>query len=204
MTRCPWADGDPGYAAYHDGEWGRPQVGDRALFEKLCLEGFQAGLSWLTILRKRPAFRRAFAGFDVAAVAAFDEHDEDRLMADAAIVRNRAKIAATVGNARAALALGPPSGDDPGPLAGLVWAHAPPAGPAPRTLADVPAATPASLALSRTLKGAGFRFVGPTTTYAFMQAMGLVNDHLAGCLTRRACAEQRPRALARLRAAGVL
>jgi DNA-3-methyladenine glycosylase I len=176
-TRCGWAVGDPLLVAYHDEEWGRPLRGDDALFELLTLEGFQAGLSWLTILRKREAFRRAFARFRVAAVAAFDEADTARLLADAGIVRNRAKIEATVANARAALAL--PGGDIR--LTELLWSFAPPARPRPQTFAEVPAQTPESAALSKQLKRRGFRFVGPTIVYAFMQAAGLVDDHLAGC-----------------------
>jgi len=183
--RCPWATSAPDYVAYHDEEWGREVRGDDALFERLTLEAFQSGLSWLTILRKREGFRRAFAGFDIERVARFTDQDAERLLADAAIVRNRAKIAAALHNARAALALQQRSGDTA--LTDLVWAHAPPPPPrpAPRTLADVPAQTPESVALARALKAHGFRFVGPTTAYAAMQACGLVDDHLAGCLARR-------------------
>ncbi len=179
VARCWWCGADPDYVAYHDAEWGRPVVNGDRLFEKLCLEGFQAGLSWLTILRKRPAFRAAFAGFDVDAVARFDAADVARLAADAGIVRNRAKIEATVSNARATLDLGGPE-----TLSSLVWSFAPAARPAPRTAADIPAVTPESTALSKALKRHGFRFVGPTTAYALMQAMGVVNDHLAGCAAR--------------------
>lgn len=182
VTQCPWAGGDPLYVAYHDDEWGRPVRDDRRLFEKLCLEGFQAGLSWLTILRKRERFRVAFAGFDPAVVAAFDDADEARLMGDAGIVRNRAKISATIANARAMLQVDS--------LAELVWSFAPPPAPAPRSPADVPATTPQSIALSQALRREGFRFVGPTTVYAFMQSMGLVNDHLAGCAARDDCAAE--------------
>jgi DNA-3-methyladenine glycosylase I len=166
------------YLAYHDSEWGRPLRGTAALFERLSLEAFQSGLSWLMILRKREAFRSAFAGFDPAAVAAYDEGDVARLMADAGIVRNRAKVTATIANARAALALDR-SLDD------LLWSFAP-AGdrPAPRTLDDVPARTGASTAMARALKARGFRFVGPTTAYALMQATGMVDDHLADCVAR--------------------
>ncbi len=188
--RCWWATSDPAYVAYHDHEWGRPVSDDRALFEKLCLEGFQAGLSWLTILRKRDRFRAAFAGFDPASVAAFGPDDEARLLADPGIVRNRTKIAATIGNARAALAI--PS------LTELVWSFAPGPGPAPRSPADVPATTVESVALSRELKRLGFRFVGPTTVYAFMQAMGLVNDHLRDCLVRDGCATEQADARSRV------
>lgn len=177
LARCPWGASTPDYVAYHDGEWGRPVRDDRGLYERLCLEAFQSGLSWLTILRKREAFRRAFVGFDIAAVAAFGEDDVRRLLADPGIVRNRAKVEAAVTNARAALEI------DAG-LATLVWGYAPPERPAPRTLADVPAWTAESRALAGELKRRGFRFVGPTTAYALMQACGLVNDHLAGCHAR--------------------
>ena len=190
--RCAWASGDE-YLAYHDEEWGRPVVDDDALFERLCLEGFQSGLSWLTILRKRPAFREAFAGFEIDAVARFGARDVRRLMADAGIVRNRLKIEATIANAKAAAALRADSGS----LAGLVWSAAP-AGRrrAPRTLDDVPPTTPESTALSRELKRCGFRFVGPTTVYAAMQACGVVNDHVLGCVVRGACERERRAVLA--------
>ena len=172
--RCPWAGSTPDYLAYHDEEWGRPVHGTAALFERLCLEAFQSGLSWLTILRKRPSFRAAFAGFQPDAVARFGDADVARLMSDAGIVRNRAKIDAAVANARAVVALD-------GGLDSLLWSFAPDARPAPRTLADVPAVTPESTAMAKALKGRGFRFVGQTTAYALMQATGMVNDHLAGC-----------------------
>ena len=175
--RCPWALSAPEYLDYHDEEWGRPVRGDTAIFERLCLEGFQSGLSWLTILRKRQNFRAAFAGFDAAAVAAFGEPDVARLMADAGIVRNRSKINAVINNARAALGL-------PDGLSALVWKYAAELGPAPQTLADVPAATPASKALSAELRRHGFAFTGPVTAYATMQACGIVNDHLAACFYR--------------------
>jgi DNA-3-methyladenine glycosylase I len=178
--RCWWCVGDTAYAAYHDGEWGGPVRDRDRLFEKLCLEGFQAGLSWLTILRKRPAFRAAFAGFDPAAVAAFGPADVQRLMADTGIVRNRAKIEATIGNAEALLAL-EVGGEN---FVDLVWSFAPPAGPPPRARADIPTRTTESTALSAALRRRGFRFVGPTSAYAFMQSMGLVDDHVAGCLAR--------------------
>jgi DNA-3-methyladenine glycosylase I len=179
--RCPWAVSAPEYVDYHDLEWGVPVRGDDALFERVTLEAFQSGLSWLTILRKRQAFRAAFDAFSIERVAGFGPADIDRLLADAGIVRNRAKIEAALHNARAAEALGR------GGLTELVWSHAPPGPrPAPRSLADVPAATPESAALSRALRSAGFRFVGPTTAYATMQACGLVDDHLAGCIGRRA------------------
>ena len=176
-ARC-FGDGDPLYAAYHDTEWGVPVRGDTELLERFCLEAFQAGLAWITILRKRPAFRAAFAGFDPEAVARFADDDVTRLLADAGIVRNRAKIDATIANARAVLGLW----DAGRTLTDLVWSHA----PAPRaarlaTWADVPTQSPESVALARELKAAGFRFIGPTTAYASMQACGLVDDHPAGC-----------------------
>lgn len=181
---CWWAGSDPDYRRYHDEEWGRPVTDDVRLFEKLCLEGFQAGLSWLTILRKRENFRRAFAGFDPAAVAAFGPDDEARLMADTGIVRNRAKIAATVNNAARMLELQAAGGS----LAAHVWRFEPSPSDRPPTLDHATLAglgsSPASTALSKDLKRRGWRFVGPTTVYAFMQAMGLVNDHLDGCWVR--------------------
>jgi DNA-3-methyladenine glycosylase I len=179
-TRCWWCGEDPLYVAYHDDEWGRPVHDDRRLFEKLVLEGFQAGLSWLTILRKRPAFRAAFAGFDPEVMAGFGRHDVTRLLTDPGIVRHRGKIEAAIGNARAYLQLQASEGS----LATFVWRYAPAAPPAPRRPEDVPALTPASTALSRELKRRGWRFVGPTTVYAFMQSMGLVDDHLVGCASR--------------------
>ncbi len=175
--RCPWALSAPEYLAYHDEEWGRPVRGDTAIFERLCLEGFQSGLSWLTILRKRENFRAAFAGFDASSVAAFGEQDVARLMADPGIVRNRAKINAVISNAQAVLGL--PEG-----LTALVWKYAGEEGRAPRTLAEVPSVTPASKALSAELKRHGFTFTGPVTAYATMQACGIVNDHLAACFCR--------------------
>jgi DNA-3-methyladenine glycosylase I len=179
VTRC-FGDGDELYAAYHDDEWGRPVRDERGLFERLCLEGFQSGLSWLIILRKREGFRAAFADFEPDAVARFGPEDVERLMGDAGIVRNRRKIEATVANARATVDLR----DAGTPLQEIVWAHRPPARPAPASFADVPAQTPEAAALAKTLKKAGFRFVGPTTMYAGMQACGLVNDHLATCPVR--------------------
>src|SRR3712207_3037339 len=174
-VRCPWGDSTPEYVRYHDEEWGTPLRGDDALFERLCLEAFQSGLSWITILRKRPAFRAAFAGFAIDEVATFTEDDEARLMADASIVRNRAKIAAAVRNARAAQQL--PEG-----LSALLWSFAPaPGRPRPAGLADVPATSPESIAMARELKRRGFVFVGPTTAYALMQATGMVDDHVADC-----------------------
>jgi DNA-3-methyladenine glycosylase I len=175
--RCPWALSTDDLFAYHNDEWGRPVRDDRGLFERLCLEAFQSGLSWLTILRKRENFRAAFAGFEMAKVAAFGPDDVARLLADAGIVRNRAKIDAAIANAGAALSL-------PDGLAALVWQYAEPGAPAPRTLADVPASTPAAKALSADLRRRGFRFTGPVTAYATMQACGLVNDHLADCASR--------------------
>ncbi|MCW2581145.1 MAG: DNA-3-methyladenine glycosylase [Blastococcus sp.] len=175
VHRCSWAESAPEYVVYHDEEWGWPLRGDDALFERLCLEAFQSGLSWITILRKRPAFRAAFAGFAIDAVAAFTEADQARLMADAGIVRNRAKIAAAVRNARAAQELADG-------LSALLWSFAP-GGPRvrPATLADVPATSPESVAMAKELKRRGFAFVGPTTAYALMQATGMVDDHVADC-----------------------
>jgi DNA-3-methyladenine glycosylase I len=177
-ARCRWGAGTPDYVAYHDDEWGKPVHDADALYEKLCLEAFQSGLSWLTILRKRDNFRTAFAGFRIEAVAQFGERDVERLMGDAGIVRNRSKIEAAIANARAAAQV-----ED---LGALVWSFAPdPDGrPAPRTMAELPALTPESTALAKELKQRGFRFVGPTTAYALMQACGLVNDHLEGCCAR--------------------
>ena len=174
--RCPWGTSAPEYIAYHDEEWGKPVRDDQGLYERLCLEAFQSGLSWLTILRKRESFRAAFADFDPVRVAAFGEDDVARLMADAGIVRNRMKIDAAIANARAALELDS--------LSELLWSFAPEPRPAPRTAADVPAVTRESTAMAKELKRRGFRFVGPTTAYALMQACGLVNDHLDGCLAR--------------------
>ena len=174
--RCGWAESAPEYAAYHDDEWGRPLHGESALFERLSLEAFQSGLSWLIILRKRPAFRRAFAGFDIDRVAAFDETDVGRLLADAGIVRNRAKIDATIANARAIRA-GVPEGLD-----GLLWSFAPTGRRRrPATLAEVPATSAESTAMAKELKRRGLRFVGPTTAYALMQATGMVDDHVVTC-----------------------
>ena len=186
MNRC-FGDGDPLYERYHDEEWGRPVTDERGLFERMSLEAFQSGLSWLTILRKREAFRAAFANFEPDAVARFAASDVDRLLADAAIVRNRAKIEATIANARATVGLR----DDGPTLTELVWErHRPAPRPtAPESFADVPSKTPETVALARELKRRGFRFVGPTTLYALMQACGVVNDHLAGCPVRAAVAE---------------
>jgi len=177
LRRCAWADSADDYREYHDREWGRPVHGEVAIFERITLEAFQSGLSWLTILRKRPNFRRAFAQFDPAAVAAFGDDDVARLLGDAGIVRNRKKIEATIGNARALVTMSE-AGES---LDELVWGHAPAARARPQRLSDVPSVTPESAALSRALKARGFVFVGPTTMYAAMQACGLVDDHLAGC-----------------------
>ena len=180
LARCPWGASTPDYLTYHDQEWGRPVTGDDLLFERLTLEAFQSGLSWLTILRKRESFRAAFAGFSIEAVAAFEPRDCDRLMTNAGIVRNRAKIEATVKNARAAAQL--PEG-----LSQLVWSFAPNVRQvAPRSIVDVPVVTPESTAMAEGLKTRGFGFVGPTTAYALMQATGMVDDHLLGCYRRGA------------------
>ncbi|MFF1561260.1 DNA-3-methyladenine glycosylase I [Streptomyces sp. NPDC058279] len=175
ILRCPWALSAPEYIAYHDTEWGRPVHGDDALYERLCLEAFQSGLSWITILRRREGFRKAFADFAIEAVARFDASDAERLMLDPGIIRNRLKIEATLANAKVL------AGWEPGELDALIWSYAPDPGKAPRTLADVPAVTERSTALAKALKKAGIRFVGPTTAYALMQACGLVDDHLAAC-----------------------
>jgi DNA-3-methyladenine glycosylase I len=174
LSRCGWATSAPEYVAYHDDEWGRPLHGVTAMFERMSLEGFQSGLSWLVILRKRPAFRAAFAGFDPAVVARFDDADVARLLADAGIVRNRLKIEATVANARAVLELDTP-------LDELLWSFAPATHRRPATPADVPAVSPESAAMAKELKRRGLRFVGPTTCYALMQAAGLVDDHVQTC-----------------------
>ena len=178
-ARCAWAGHDAEYQRYHDEEWGTPLHGDRPLFEKLSLEGFQAGLSWITILRRRPTSRAAFRDFDVDAVAAFDERDVERLMADPGIIRNRLKVEATISNARVTRAL---VDAHPGALDELIWGFAPPrrARP-PGSLGELPAVTAESTALSKALKNLGYRFVGPTTIYALMQSAGLVDDHVAGC-----------------------
>ncbi|HEU5277393.1 MAG TPA: DNA-3-methyladenine glycosylase I [Gaiellaceae bacterium] len=178
-VRC-WTSTDPLYNGYHDEEWGRPVLDERGLLERLCLEGFQSGLSWLTILRKRENFRRAFAGFDPEQVARFGERDVKRLLQDASIVRHRGKIEATIANARGTLALR----EAGTPLEQLVWAHRPEQSEPPTSISDLPSTTPESAALSKALKKAGFRFVGPTTVYAAMQACGVVNDHVADCFVR--------------------
>jgi DNA-3-methyladenine glycosylase I len=178
--RC-WITSDPAYLAYHDEEWGRPVTDERGLLERLCLEGFQSGLSWLTILRKRENFRAAFAGFDPERVARFGQRDLERLLRDAGIVRHRGKIEAAIANARGTVALR----ESGTPLEEIVWNHRPTKiRAAPKSLKDLPPTTPESAALSKELKRAGFRFVGPTTVYATMQACGVVNDHLATCFVR--------------------
>jgi DNA-3-methyladenine glycosylase I len=186
--RCSWCLSAPDYVAYHDDEWGRPVVDDVRLYEKICLEGFQSGLSWLTILRRREGFRRAFKGFDPDAVAKFGERDVRRLLQDASIIRHRGKIEATIANARATLDVQ----DQRGALAALVWEFEPSRRrPTPVKLGDIASKTPESTALSKALASFGFRFVGPTTAYAAMQSLGLVNDHLKGCHVRGACERER-------------
>lgn len=190
-VRCWWCGTDGQYIAYHDDEWGRPVTDDRALFEKVCLEGFQSGLSWLTILRKRENFRRAFAGFDIDVVARFGDADVARLLGDAGIVRHRGKIEATINNAARARDLL----DERGSIAQYFWRYVPDA-PYGRDVTsgssrDIVTTSPASIALSKDLKKRGWRFVGPTTVYSFMQSMGLVNDHIEGCDARDACESAR-------------
>ncbi|MEN3793949.1 DNA-3-methyladenine glycosylase I [Fulvimarina sp. MAC3] len=191
LCRCSWAGHDALYQAYHDEEWGRPVSDDRQLFEKLCLEGFQAGLSWLTILKKREAFREVFHGFEIDRVAVMGEADIERLLGDARIIRHRGKISAAISNARAARALI----DGEGSLAAFLWSFEPSANERPETVTidwirENPV-TPASTRLSKELRKRGFRFVGPTTCYAFMQSMGFVNDHMPGCHARPACEADR-------------
>jgi DNA-3-methyladenine glycosylase I len=178
--RCPWALSAPDYLAYHDEEWGRPVTDDRGIYARLTLEAFQSGLSWLTILRKREAFRAAFADFDFERVAEFGDRDRERLLDDAGIVRNRAKIDAAIANARAAVELAE-AGES---LARLAWSFRPASAEAPSDLDAVPATTPESTALAKDLRRRGFRFVGPTTAYALMQAVGIVNDHIEACSVR--------------------
>ena len=185
--RCGWGASSDDYAEYHDSEWGRPTVDERTLFEKICLEGFQSGLSWLTILRKRENFRSAFADFDAATVADFTEDDVERLLDDAGIIRHRGKIQATINNARRLVEMHQAETS----LGALIWSFEPDHWPAPASLGDVAAVTPQSTALAKQLKALGFRFVGPTTAYAAMQAMGIVNDHLDGCWVREACLADR-------------
>lgn len=182
LARCWWHGGLEDYRLYHDNEWGWPVDEDRRLFEKICLEGFQSGLSWLTILRKREAFRNAFANFDIDAVARFDDRDVERCLADAGIVRHQGKIRSVINNARRAQELR----DEAGSLAAYFWAHEPGQGNRPDVIekAAIPGKTPESIALSKDLKKRGWSFVGPTTVYAFMQSMGMVNDHLEGCCCR--------------------
>jgi DNA-3-methyladenine glycosylase I len=186
--RCRWGVSTPDYVDYHDHEWGREVRDEDAVYERLVLEGFQSGLAWITILRKRENFRAAFAGFAIEAVARFGDDDVERLVADAGIIRHRGKIEAAIGNARAALELHA-RGET---LSELLWSHAPAPREAPLTPAEIPAQTPESQALSKELKRRGFRFVGPTTLYAAMQACGVVNDHLAGCVARSRPAEGHP------------
>jgi DNA-3-methyladenine glycosylase I len=178
VVRCPWGD-DPAMTRYHDEEWGRELRGDVALFERMSLEAFQSGLSWAIVLRKRDRFREVFAGFEPDAVARFGESDVLRLLGDAGIIRNRLKIEATIANARSLLDLDESFSD-------LLWSFAPEPRPAPTTYADVPATTPESIAMAKALKKRGFRFVGPTTAYALMQATGMVDDHVADCIARGA------------------
>ncbi len=178
--RCWWGLSAPDYVAYHDGEWGRPVTDDRGIYERLTLEAFQSGLSWLTILRKRENFRAAFDGFEFERVARYGERDVERLLGDAGIVRNRAKIEAAIANARATLALA----EDGESLAAMAWSFRPEDERAPATTSELAATTPESTALAKELKRRDFRFVGPTTAYALMQAVGIVNDHLAGCVVR--------------------
>jgi len=185
--RCRWGVSTPDYVPYHDGEWGFPVVDDRRLFEKLCLEGFQSGLSWITILRKRPAFRAGFAGFHMGAVAAFGPGDVERLLGDAGIIRHRGKIESTINNARRAIEIV----EEFGSLAQFVWQFEPRAKDRPKRVTKLAPTSPESEALSKELKARGWSFVGPTTVYAFMQAMGLVNDHLDGCVVREAAEARR-------------
>jgi DNA-3-methyladenine glycosylase I len=178
LVRCGWVGSDPDYVRYHDEEWGRPLHGDQPLFEKLSLEAFQAGLSWITILKRRAAFRDAFFGFDIGTVAALTDEQIDRLAGDERIIRNRRKILATRSNARVTLALVQHS---PGALNELLWGFAPTDHPPPRSRADIPAVTARSTAMSSALRALGFTFVGPTMMYALMQSTGMVDDHVAGC-----------------------
>ncbi len=197
MRRCRWGAAPPEYAAYHDDEWGRPVTDDARIFEKLCLEGFQSGLSWLTILRKRDGFRQAFAGFEPAAVSKFGARDVKRLLGDAGIVRHRGKIEATIANAQATLSVQA----DGASLSDLIWSFAPKGRRrVPRALADIPAVTDESTALSKELRRRGFRFVGPTTAYAAMQSLGIVNDHVVGCAARATCEAARREVLSATRA----
>ena len=189
LRRCGWSVSTPDYMAYHDDEWGRPVRDDVRIYEKICLEGFQSGLSWLTILRKRDAFRRGFAGFDPEVVARYGPADVERLLGDAGIVRHRGKIEATIANARGTLR----AQNEHGSLAALVWSFEPRrrGRQVPKRLGDLPGSTVESKALSKALAAIGFRFVGPTTAYAAMQSLGLVNDHLSGCHARGVCEAER-------------
>jgi DNA-3-methyladenine glycosylase I len=189
LVRCPWGLDPPEYRLYHDQEWGRPVGDDDRIFEKLCLEGFQSGLSWLTILRKREGFRRAFAGFDPEVVATFGEGDVERLLSDPSIVRHRAKIQAAIGNARATVRLR----EQGLSLAAVVWRHEPSERPSPVDSGSLPATTAESKALSSELRRLGFGFVGPTTVYASMQSLGVVNDHVADCVFRPVVESERAR-----------
>ena len=187
-VRCPWCEGSDEYIRYHDDEWGRPVVDDTKLFEKICLEGFQSGLAWITVLRKREGFREAFANFDPTKVARFTDNKVERLLGNAGIIRHRGKIESTINNAQRLNEMHR-SGES---LADLVWSHADrKASPAPDAMNHLPASTDASTALSKALKKRGWSFVGPTTMYAFMQSMGVVNDHFAGCHVRSACDRER-------------
>lgn len=185
--RCSWGASSDDYAHYHDTEWGRPTIDERTLFEKICLEGFQSGLSWITILRKRDNFRAAFADFDAAAVAEFDESDVERLLQDAGIIRHRGKIEATINNAQRLVELH----EADTTLGALIWSFEPETWPTPSSMSDVQAITDESTALSKRLKKLGFKFVGPTTAYAALQAMGIVNDHMDGCWVRQECLNER-------------
>jgi DNA-3-methyladenine glycosylase I len=187
VVRCGWAGSDPLYVGYHDREWGRPVVSDNRLFEKLCLEGFQSGLAWITVLRKRERFREQFHGFDIRKVAAMTDADVERLLQDPGIIRHRGKIVSTINNARRALEII----EERGSLAAYIWSFEPKAGQGPRAMGEIPSETEASRALSKDLRKRGFSFVGPTTVYAFMQAMGLVNDHVDGCFCSAECEAER-------------
>jgi DNA-3-methyladenine glycosylase I len=189
LSRCPWGASTPEYRKYHDHEWGRPAKKEDLVLEMLCLEGFQSGLSWLTVLRKRAGFRKAFASFDPAVVADFGEAEILRLLSDPAIIRHRGKIVATIANARATLELR----DEGSSLASLMWSYEPGPEPARRSLSQLPASTAGSEALSRDLRKRGFRFVGPTTVYSTMQSLGVVNDHLSGCDFRKIAESERAR-----------
>jgi DNA-3-methyladenine glycosylase I len=187
--RCRWAGSEPIYVDYHDREWGRPMTSDTRLFEKVCLEGFQSGLSWLTILKKRENFRKAFAGFEIDAVAAMGDADIERLVLDAGIIRHRGKIVSTINNAKRAQELQREFGS----LAAYFWSFEPKDSISPETMGDIQAQTDVSKALSKDLRKRGWSFVGPTTVYAFMQAMGMVNDHVDGCFCQAEVAAERQR-----------